>query len=406
MTCEVDIVIAGAGPAGASTALHLSHHAPELSGRILVLDRATFPRDKICAGAIGARADKLLARIGVKVLVPSAEVCGLEAVTLGGRQRRRAPYSIGRVVRRREFDAALAAQLPTRGIQCWFGTALRGFQLQGGKVVVTTDRGEVRANALVGADGVGSVVRRGLGLPRRQLYAQAVEVDTPWQPNDAPSDVLSFDLLDRDEPGYAWDFPTLVDGRSMVCRGLYRLTRGAPASRAAANADSRPIDLAQLLRRRLRRQGIDPTGLLLRRFAERGLPLHAAVGGERVLLVGDAAGIDPVLGEGIAQAIFYGEAAARYLLGARQRGDYRFGDYRAFLARQRIGVDLRLRAAALPLIYGAPRRWMERWITRSASLTDAGMAYFAGQRVPRRQITAAVSDLLASSMSALRFPTP
>src|SRR4051812_8864026 len=74
---EWDVAIIGGGPAGISTALHLRAVAP--SARILVLEKARYPREKICAGGIGARAFRLLDKIGVEVECPHVP---LDAVAL------------------------------------------------------------------------------------------------------------------------------------------------------------------------------------------------------------------------------------------------------------------------------------------------------------------------------------
>src|SRR5512145_3138251 len=103
MGLEVDVAIVGGGPAGISTALFLTNAAPHLRERIVVLEKSKYPREKICAGAIGARADRLLASIGVHVDVPSVPIRGL-FVSAGARtlEVKRAA-TIGRVVRRVEF---------------------------------------------------------------------------------------------------------------------------------------------------------------------------------------------------------------------------------------------------------------------------------------------------------------
>ena len=67
---HVEVAIVGGGPAGISAALFLSHAAPELTDRIVVLEKEHYPREKYCAGGVGARADKLLGSIGVPVDVP------------------------------------------------------------------------------------------------------------------------------------------------------------------------------------------------------------------------------------------------------------------------------------------------------------------------------------------------
>jgi flavin-dependent dehydrogenase len=360
----------------------LWHFAPELCGRVLLVDKDHFPREKICAGAIGGRADRALGAIGVNVEVPSVLVHGLGITTRMGALDVRAPRAIGRVVRRVEFDQALLDEVRARGIEVRTGVRVEGLRREPDRVVVQTSCGPVRARALVGADGVGSKVRKLIGLARGSYYAQAIEVDTVATDR---SDVLSFELLDPSFAGYGWTFPTLVGGERKVCRGVYRLTRGAPS-------DGGP-DVARVLGLQLQRLGIADQGLVLKRFAERGLAPHEPCAAERVLLVGEAAGIDPVLGEGIAQAILYGRAAGQYLARCAARAQYGFGDWRDFLRRSRVGLDLRVRAAAVKWIYGSKRLATERWLSSSEHLARVGMSYFAGERVPRSTIARAAVDL-------------
>ena len=78
MTRDCDVAIAGAGPAGIATALHLLSRYPELRGRILVVDRARFPRDKPCGGGLTGHAGAALAALGLTV--PTAQVPAARAV--------------------------------------------------------------------------------------------------------------------------------------------------------------------------------------------------------------------------------------------------------------------------------------------------------------------------------------
>ncbi|HEX7844006.1 MAG TPA: FAD-dependent oxidoreductase, partial [Kofleriaceae bacterium] len=76
-----DVAIVGGGPSGISTALHLQAAAPD--ARIVVVEKERYPRDKICAGGIGARAFRLLERIGVDVVCPQVALDAL-AIRLAG----------------------------------------------------------------------------------------------------------------------------------------------------------------------------------------------------------------------------------------------------------------------------------------------------------------------------------
>ncbi len=387
VSLDADLVIVGGGPAGIATALFLSHASPRLRERIVVLEKETYPREKICAGAIGGRADRLLASIGVRVDVPSVPILGLSVATSRGRLAASDPAPsepIGRVVRRLEFDAAFAAEARSRGLRIDEGARVTGLERAASHVLLRSSRGDLRARAVVGADGVGSFIRRALGLAKGRWLAQVVEVDTPAVPSDPARHLLHFDLEDASFPGYGWDFPTLVKGEPLVCRGLYEL-------RSLASAEP-VIDLGERLLRRLALLGLS-TNVKLKRFSERGLSLHEPVALPRALLVGEAAGIDPVLGEGIAQAIFYGHTAGRYLARCLDANDLSFLDWQGELRRSRVGFDLRARARAIPLVYGRGRPALERWVVSSPSLARSGLRYFAGDHVPRAPLARSLVDL-------------
>jgi flavin-dependent dehydrogenase len=237
-------------------------------------------------------------------------------------------------------------------------------------VVVETSAGRFRGRVLVGADGVGSFVRRAMGLPVGRLRAQVVELDTEHVPGDPPRDLLHFDAADASLTGYSWDFPTIVDGRSLVCRGVYHL-----------KMDDSEIDIRAMLAARLAARGLDIERYQLKRFAERGFELHAPFAAPRVVLAGEAAGIDGLTGEGIAQAIAYGAFVGPYLAEKLRILDFRFEDFARRLARSQVGVELGVRARILPYFFGKHRPTIERFLVRTPDFVAVGVQHFAGKRL-------------------------
>jgi flavin-dependent dehydrogenase len=386
MAFDAELVIIGGGPAGTATALSLAHAAPTLAGRVVLFEKARYPRDKPCAGAIGGRGDALLLALDARVDVESVPIHGISFRATRG-ESSAAPGAIGRVVRRREFDHALARTVASRGVTVHDGVSVDGIRDEGeAGVVLETSAGKARARAVVGCDGVGSIVRRSLGVGWGGLRAQAVEVDTEPTASDRDRALLHFDASDPKLAGYYWEFPTVVDGRPLVSRGIYRLRADAmePGSGRPAPHGSASEGLGTLLDARLRALGLDAGRYGAKRYAERGFePATRLASGGR-MLVGEAAGIDAVTGEGIAQAIEYGVLAGRYLANAFDRAQPgRAVDVRGWdgaMKRSRLARDLRIRSRFLRLYYGPYRPDLERFVVECPEALFVGAQHFAAQR--------------------------
>jgi flavin-dependent dehydrogenase len=318
---------------------------------------------------VGERAFRLLASIGVTPQCPAVPVSSIAVRALGETRVVRGE-DIGRVVRRVEFDAELAGIARARGIRVLDGVRVTDLELLTHGARVQTSAGEFRPRMVIGADGVGSIVRRALGYGAAPYNAQALEVDTEIVPSDLPRDVLLFDINDRALPGYYWDFPTLVEGRPMMCRGVYLLREGPGAA---------GVEIQDVLAAQLQARGIDLARCKKKRFAERGFDTRSALGRPGVLLVGEAAGIDPVTGEGIAQAIQYGAVAGRYVARKWRAHDFECTDWRAEIRSTMIGRDLLTRSLGAPLFYSEKRPTIERFLLDTPDFIRVGMQHFAGQ---------------------------
>jgi flavin-dependent dehydrogenase len=394
-----DVVIVGGGPAGLTTALALARLAPRLAARSVVLEGHEYPREKPCAGGLGGRGERILEELDALPDVPHVPISGM-SLRGAGRERAVRVTHIGRVIRRVEFDHALARAVAARGVPVHDGTKVTGFtRRDDGRVEVSTSRGLLRARVVVGADGVGSVVRKAMGLGKGRLSAQVLEVDTEPVAGERDRALLHFDAGDRRFTGYTWDFPTVVAGRELVCRGIYhlkleRLERAAPEP-----------DLVELFRERLVGMGLSLASYRQKRFAERGFDPEEPVADGRLMLVGEAAGIDPITGEGIAQAIEMGALAARYL--ADTGAELGTSGWTSTLRGSRVARDLGVRRCAVPLFYGPERPHMEAYLTARDEPLFVGAQYFADLRVDRARLaTVALTGGLALARARLEQRWP
>jgi geranylgeranyl reductase family protein len=328
---HADVAVVGAGPAGSAAALA----ARRAGARVLLIDRADFPRDKPCGDGIAADALDVLRSLGVTDATAGyAPVTALRLVAPGGaavaRDLPRAAYTVPRQV----FDARLVAAAVAAGAQLRRHT-VRSVRDDGSRVLLD-DR--FSADVVIGADGAGSVVRRTLGHPVNPDGHLAIAIRGYA---DAPHQAEQLIVTTRARwPAYAWVFP-IGDGRANV--GYGEVLRGSPLSRA--HLLERLDDLLP---------GLEPTGLRAHHLplsTHRPPPSHG-----RILLAGDALSlINPFTGEGIFYAVLSGSLAGaaagdpgRYApaLHARLGRHLRHSSFATRLTTRPWVVDAAVRAAA------------------------------------------------------------
>jgi flavin-dependent dehydrogenase len=192
---------------------------------------------------------------------------------------------------------------------------------------------------VVGADGSKGLTRR-LVLPngRRIKVARLLEVLVPVDttlPHFAGRYArFDFTPAKKDLQGYYWEFPSWVEGKPVLNCGIYDARFVNKRGRA---------DLPALLESSLAERGFESGSR-----AVQGHPIHwfsprARLAIPRLLLVGDAAGAEPLFGEGIAPALAYGKIAAEAIAAAFASGDLSFRDYKHRVLTSHLGRYLLLR---------------------------------------------------------------
>lgn len=297
-----DLIVVGAGPAGACTALGALRADPSLE--VLLLDRADFPRDKSCGDGIAPHVFEALAEVGVHDVTDGWKPLHRLDLHHGDR---RVEGRLARpvwVIPRAVFDARLVDHAVAAG------AVLRRHRVRSIAVHsdgVTVDE-TLRTRVLVGADGAYSAVRGLIGRRSSARRAVAIRGYTPTPPERAGLQSIIYG--DRRRPSYAWAFDR-GDGLANVGYGEFIVDPADRPSRASMLAD-----LERLI------PGSTEGGT---DWKAHHLPLsgwRVESSKDRVLLVGDAAHlVNPMTGEGIFYAVATGLAAGRAVVAGSTGSD-------------------------------------------------------------------------------------
>ena len=301
------IAVVGAGPAGTMAAIRLAR-----AGAAVTLFDSSHPREKPCGGGLTRRAVALVADV--------VNLAALAGVAVARARVETAASSTGTIVdstaplgatdpallilSRRAFDGALLDAAVAAGARLVRERVL-DVAATGSASAVTTALGVHRADALLGADGANSLVRRRLSA---RFSRDQLSIGAGFFAPARTSREITIRCLTA-QPGYLWSFPRTDHLAVGIC---------APASGAASSADLSAQTRAWIDATGLARGRLDPYSWPIPTLRSRDFRRNR-IAGPSWLLLGDAAGlVDPLTREGIYYALLSGVWAAEALLTGRR----------------------------------------------------------------------------------------
>lgn len=351
---DAPIVVVGGGPAGACAALHLARGG----ARVVLLEKATPPRPKVCGGGVVARAWRELPA-DVRLPVRSA-ARRIELLDHAGRTHvveRATP--IVSLVLRDEFDHALLDAARSAGADVRTGCRLLGVRALAAQdeLVLDTSAGELRASLLLAADGAHSDVARHAGFAAAAKGTPALEAEVRGAARGR-ADAVVFDFQHAPH-GYAWSF-----GKPGQISAGVLTRRGEPSPRALLPAILAAHGLDEAAH-------CDVAGQIIPARPRRTL----AKG--RILLLGDAAGLaDPLTYEGISLALRSARLAAQAAL---SHGPHAARAYERALSGDLL-PELRRARLLAHVVYEHPRLAHAIFATAGQALCEAMVAIICGER--------------------------
>ena len=337
-----DVVIVGAGSAGASAALEFARRS---NLHILLIDKAMLPREKPCGGAMPSSVEKLLDLDLSPIIKNRTQILKLyhsyENEVLKKTLKSNAPMLIDRL----EFDMFLldkACAIALEKIEVWDNSAVKSIVEKEAYVHIELDDGqEVQAKYLIAADGALGKTASMVGLMKKRRFAQSfdaeITTDDQYYNDHQDTMVMNYFCLPH---GYGWIFP----------KEKNRFSCGVGTWGKPLNLKR---ELDDFIGRSFPKENIE-------NIEVRGFPIPVYQGTQRistnrVLLAGDAAGlVDPVSGEGIRFALHSGKIAANVITKAfkdlEMKNNSVAGKYQKII-HDKIGKELKAKLSFVSLAF-------------------------------------------------------
>jgi len=337
---KYDVIVVGAGPAGSTAAKNLA----EKGISVLLLDKATFPRDKPCGGGLPTRVQKRFPYI--EPLLDSISY-GTTMFSSSLRYKceliREKPFLD--MVLRKDFDNELVRLAHKAGAVFLAGISVVDVVVQNDKVSVMLGDGQtLETQMVIGSDGMHSVVAEKTQLSKKlQVLCVSLMQEQPMTPKQlsmffTKKRLIYLFIKAHGIAGYAWVFP------KKQCVNI-----GIGEFQSAVSKEKPRIPLKETYEQfiaTLKEKGLLPTDFPVENLKGATLPIFPLKNtyGDRVLLCGDAAGfINPITGEGIYYAMVSGKIAAGVIVEGLKSHDlsHRFLSRYQTLWNNDFGKDLK-----------------------------------------------------------------
>ena len=345
-----DVIIVGAGPAGTTAALF----AKKNNLNCILLDKAIFPRDKVCGDALSGKSVRIMNELDLTEEVEQLHGSEINRITFGGPNHSQFDVHLkgnnknnyitkGYVIPRKIFDHFLFKKAKN------VTEVLEGFKVNDliyennrpvGIKGINKDgkRQTLKAPVILGCDGTNSIIARKLEVYKRNMDHTAVAIRCYYEGVKGLSNQIELHYIKEVKPGYFWLFPAGGDKANI----------GIGLSKNDAKKEDRTLSKIM--------EEVTQSEYFRNRFASAkplekpkgwNLPMgsiHRKNHGDGYMLLGDAAGlIDPFTGEGIGNAMVAAKYAIQAAKKAKEKGDYSQSTLKVYdeLLWNEIGKELR-----------------------------------------------------------------